>query len=58
MSAAPDVNESLKEASLETLRGILSTSAEMRKSAESQVHALEVTEGIDSTTYYFKKICV
>jgi hypothetical protein len=43
--ATPDVNNSLKEASLETLRGILSANQDVRKTAESQVQALEVTEG-------------
>lgn len=44
--SAPEVNNSLKEASLETLRSILSANHEVRKAGESQVQALEVTEGI------------
>ena len=48
--ATPDVNNSLKEASLETLRGILSANQDVRKTAESQVQALEVTEG---TNYFY-----
>lgn len=48
--SAPEVNNSLKEASLETLRSILSANQEVRKAGESQVQALEVTEGISRST--------
>ena len=44
--ASLDVNNSLKEASLETLRSILSANQEVRKAGESQIQALEVTEGL------------
>lgn len=44
--SAPEVNNSLKEASIETLRSILSANQDVRKAGESQVQALEVTEGI------------
>ena len=43
--ATPEVNNSLKEALLETLRSILSANQDVRKAGESQVQALEVTEG-------------
>ena len=51
--ATPDVNNSLKEASLETLRGILSANQDVRKTAESQVQALEVTEGTNYFYFFF-----
>ena len=44
--AAVDVNNSLKEACLETLGGILSANQDVRKASENQVQALEVTEGL------------
>lgn len=42
-----DINNSLKEASLETLRSILSPDQNVRKAGESQIQALEVTEGMN-----------
>jgi|LakMenEpi03Aug12_release.lakeMendotaPanAssembly.Ray.scaffolds.fasta_scaffold4480282_1 hypothetical protein len=48
--SAPEVSNSLKEASLETLRSILSANQDVRKAGESQVQALEVTEGISIKT--------
>lgn len=48
--AAPEAGgNTLKEASLETLRGILSSRQDVRKAAERQVKALEVTEGSSRT---------
>ena len=40
-----EISNSLKEASVETLRSILSENQDVRKAGESQVQALEVTEG-------------
>ena len=42
---ATEISNSLKEALLETLRSILSANQDVRKAGESQVQALEVTEG-------------
>lgn len=50
--ASLDVNHSLKEASLETLRSILSANQEIRKAGESQIQALEVTEGLIKCLIY------
>ena len=41
-----DVSNSLKEACLETIRSLLSANQDVRKAAEAQAQALEVTEGI------------
>ena len=49
--SASEVSSSLKEASIETLRSILSANQDVRKAGESQVQALEVTEGIHSKLF-------
>lgn len=49
--ASLDVSDSLKEASLETLRSILSSNQEVRKAGESQIKALEVTEGMSPVLF-------
>lgn len=51
--SAPEVNSSLREASVEALRSILSANQDVRKAGESQVQALEVTEGF-LTIHIFK----
>lgn len=55
--ASTDVNNSLKEASLETLRSILSSNQEVRKAGETQIQALEVTEGGTRLVSFLKIIC-
>ncbi len=52
--ASLDVNNSLKEASLETLRSILSANQEVRKAGESQIQALEVTEGLSQCVFLYE----
>ena len=51
--AAAEVSNPLKEACIDTLRSLLSANQDVRKEAETQVQALEVTEGISN--YYLKK---
>lgn len=41
-----EINNSLKEAALETLQSILSPDQSVRKTGESQIQVLEVTDGM------------